>query len=147
MRWESNLSSKGVKFKRSRFILFTLEQTVSFPLVRFKWQVEQIHLVLSILVVLVIHAWSKVSANLGYLFASHFLTDEQYHNYYLSQWAHTYSGPHHMLAWKLWMTFVIVCTSCAESWHLNSCISFIALQLGLLVNDSEAGHGHLGNWH
>ena len=34
-------------------ILFVLEQTGSFPLVTFEWQVEQSRLVLSILVVLV----------------------------------------------------------------------------------------------
>ena len=56
---EINLSSSGVKFKDGGFtgnpILFALEQTSSFPLVRFERQVEQIHLVLSILVVIVIH--------------------------------------------------------------------------------------------
>ena len=36
--------------------LFALEQTGSFPLVRFEWQVEQIHLVLPVLAVLVINA-------------------------------------------------------------------------------------------
>ena len=51
---------KGVKFKHGGFtgnpILLSLEQTGSFPLIRFEWQVEQIQLVLSILVVLVVHA-------------------------------------------------------------------------------------------
>ena len=57
---EIYLSSKGVKFKHTGFtgnpILLSLEQTGSFPLIRFEWQVEQIQVVLSILVVLVVHA-------------------------------------------------------------------------------------------
>ena len=61
-------------------ILFPLQQTDSFPLLRFEWQVKQIHFVLSILEVLVIHASSNVSEHLGCLFASHFLADDQYHN-------------------------------------------------------------------
>ena len=72
-------SFKGVKFKHCGFtgnpILLG-----SLPLLRFEWQVEQIHFVLSILVVVVIHALSNVSENLGYLFASHFLTGDRYHN-------------------------------------------------------------------
>ena len=55
-----NLSSKDVKFKHCGFtgnpILFNLEQSISFPLHRFEWQVEQIHFVLFILVVVVIQA-------------------------------------------------------------------------------------------
>ena len=125
---EIHLSSKGVKFKHCG-----LEQTSSFPLLRFDWQIEQIYFVLSIisLAVVVIHASSKVSEHLGYMFASHFLTDDRYHKW--SQQVHTYSGPHLMLSWKVWMTFVIVCIFCVESWHLNSCISLTALQSGLLV--------------
>ena len=61
-------------------ILFTLEQTGGFPLLRFEWQVEKIHFVLSTLTVVVIHASSKVSELLGHLFASHALKDERYHN-------------------------------------------------------------------
>ena len=38
-----------------------------------------------------------------------------------------------MLSWKVWMTFVIVCISCIESWHSNSFISLTAIQLNLLV--------------
>ena len=79
-----NLSSIGVKFKRCGFtgnpILFALERTSSFPLLRFDWQVEQIYFVLSILAVVVLHASSKDSEHLGYLFASHFLTEDRYHN-------------------------------------------------------------------
>ena len=30
-----------------------------------------------------------------------------------------------MLSWKVWMTFVIVCISCVEYWHSNSCVSLI----------------------
>ena len=62
-------------------ILFALGQSGSFPLLRFEWQVEQIQFELSTLVlVVVIHALSIVLEPLGYLFASHFLTDDQYHN-------------------------------------------------------------------
>ena len=38
-----------------------------------------------------------------------------------------------MFSWKVWMTFVIVCISCVESRHSNSCISSTAIQPGLLV--------------
>ena len=81
---EINLSFKGVKFKHCGFTgnpsLFTLEQTDSFPLVRFDWQVDQMYFILSTLAVVNVHASSSVLEHLGYLFASHFLTDEQYHN-------------------------------------------------------------------
>ena len=30
-----------------------------------------------------------------------------------------------MLSWKVWTTFVIVCISCVEYWHSNSCVSLI----------------------
>ena len=56
---------------------FVLEQTSSFPLLRFDWQVEQINFVFSVLAVVVIHASSKVSEHLGHMFASQFLTDDQ----------------------------------------------------------------------
>ena len=79
-----NLSSRGVQFKHCCFIgnpiLFALEQTGSFSLLRFDWQVEQIHFVLSIIALVVIHASGKVVEHLGYLFASHFLADDQYHD-------------------------------------------------------------------
>ena len=61
-------------------ILFALEQSGSFPLLRFEWQVEQTHFVLSILVVVVILDLSNISEHLGYLLASHFLTDDRHHN-------------------------------------------------------------------
>ena len=38
-----------------------------------------------------------------------------------------------MLSWKVWTTFVIVCISCVEYWHSNSCVSLTAVQLGLVV--------------
>ena len=84
MRGEINLSFKGVELKHCGFtgnpILLALDQTGSFQLIRFDWQVDQIHFVLSILAIVIVHASSSVLEHLGYLFASHFLTDEQYHN-------------------------------------------------------------------
>ena len=115
IRGEINLSSKGVKFKRCGFrgnpILFAVEQTGSFLLLRFDWLVKQIRFALSIIAVVVT---SKVAEYLRYLFASHFLTDDRYHNW--SEKVHTYSGPLLMLSWNVWMTFVIVIISCIESW-------------------------------
>ena len=56
IRGEINLSSEGVKFKHCGFTwnpLFALDQSGSFPLLRFEWQVEQTHFVLSILIAVV----------------------------------------------------------------------------------------------
>ena len=93
-----NLSSRGVQFKHCCFIgnpiSFALEQTGSFSLLRFDWQVEQIHFVLSIIALVVIHASGKVVEHLGYLFASHFLADDQFtmidYSKYMHVQDHTY---------------------------------------------------------
>ena len=81
MTFTDYLSSKCVKFRRCGFrgdpILFAVEQTGSFLLLRFDWLVKQIRFALSIIAVVVT---SKVAEYLRYLFASHFLTDDRYHN-------------------------------------------------------------------
>ena len=129
---EINLSSKGIKFKHCGFTgnptVFALENSGSFPLLWFEWQVEQIHFVLSTLVAVVIHALSNVSEYLGYLFASHFRTDDWYHI-----WLQQVPWPHLMLSWKASMTFIIFGISCKSFFHSISCTSLTGLQLGLLV--------------
>ena len=79
-----NLSSKGVKFRHSGFtgkvILLALEQTGNFPSLRFEWQVQQTHSILSTLVLPVIHTSSRCFVHLVYLLASHFVTDDRYHS-------------------------------------------------------------------
>ena len=83
-RGDINLPYKHVKLKHSGFtgnpILLALEQTGNFPSLRFEWQVEQTHSVLSTLVLPVIHASSRFFVHFVYLLASHFLTDDRYHN-------------------------------------------------------------------
>ena len=89
------------------------------------------HFVLSILVSIVIHALSNVSEHLGYLFASHFVTNDRHQNW--SQQVYTYSGPRLMLSWKVSMTSAIFCISFIEFLHSIYCISLTGVQLGLLV--------------
>ena len=76
-----NLSSKGVKLKHSGFtgnpILLAFEQTGNFPSLKFEWQVEQIHSVLSPLVVPVKHVASRFFVHFVYLIGSHFITDDR----------------------------------------------------------------------
>ena len=80
-----NLSSKGVNFRHSgftgKFILLALKQTGNFPSLRFEWQVELTHSVLSTLALPVIHTSIDFCAlGVHYLLSSHFVTDDQYHN-------------------------------------------------------------------
>ena len=72
-----NVSSLDVVVSEGIPILFAVEQTGSFLLLRFDWLVKQIRFALSIIAVVVT---SKVAEYLQYLFASHFLTDDRYHN-------------------------------------------------------------------
>ena len=81
-----------------------LDQTCSFPLVNFDLQVEQVHFVLSILAMVVIHASSKVWEHLGYLFPSHFLTDDWYRDWVKLNILHSYCS--WVLNWSLLLLFL-----------------------------------------
>ena len=82
---------------------WALDQTCSFPLVSFDLQVEQVHFVLSILAMVVIHASSKVWEHLGYLFPSHFLTDDWYRDWVKLNILHSYCS--WVLNWSLFLLF------------------------------------------
>ena len=84
MRGDIILSSKGVKFRHScftgKFLLLALEQTSSFPSLRFEWKVKQTHSVLFTLVLPGIHTTNRFFVHLVYLLASYFVTGDQCHN-------------------------------------------------------------------
>ena len=109
MRWDINHFSKGLKLRHSGFtgnpILVALEHNGNFPSLRFEWQVEQSHSVLSTLVLPVMHTSSRFLVHLVYLLATHFVTDDRYHNW--SQQVHIYSGPQLILLGKVWITSAI----------------------------------------
>ena len=98
-------------------ILLALEHAGNFPSLRFEWQVEQTHSVLCTLVLPVMQTSSRFFVHLVYLLASHFVTDDGYHNW--SQQVHTYSEPRLMLSWKDW-----IISACIEHQH------YVTWQLG-----------------
>ena len=91
-------SSNGVKFNNSGFsgklILLALEQLGNLPFFRFESQVVQIHSALSTLLNPVMHDSTTSCEQALYLLASHFTTEDLYHNW--SQQVQMYAGPHLM---------------------------------------------------
>ena len=101
-----------------------LDQTCSFPLVNFDLQVEQVHFVLSILAMVVIHASSKVWEHLGYLFPSHFLTDDWYRDWVKLNILHSYCS--WVFNWSLLLLFLF---------SLSDFLKFIFCPLFFLTNN------------
>lgn len=85
-------SSNDVKFNNSGFlgkvILLALEQLGNLPFFKFESQVVQIHSVSSTLLRPVTHDLTISFEHALYLLASHFTTDDLYHNW--SQQVHMY---------------------------------------------------------
>jgi hypothetical protein len=94
---EISLSSRGVKFfKTSGFfgkaILFAFAQLGSLPDIGFKWHVEHIHSVPSILLRPVVTHKLRISFEQDlYKSGLHLVNDDLYHN--CSQHVQIYSGP------------------------------------------------------